>query len=104
MALPGLASLLIGRSQPYLFLSLLTGKSISRRAQELLSAQNIVALQNVKEQQLERIARMLGATVLPTTDHMIQQNGDECIGSCENFSIRLIQDDPERIETPPQYG
>ena len=77
------------------------GKSISRRAQELLSEQRVVALQNVKPQQLERMSRLLGAKILPSTDHMIQQSGDDCLGLCESFSIRQVQDDPERAEKFP---
>mgnify|MGYP001207303608 CR=1 FL=1 len=82
---------------------IIVGKSISRKAQELLCDQNLVALQNVKGRQLERISRMLDATILPTTDHMVQENGDECIGCSGRFSINLIQDDPERIDKPRQY-
>lgn len=79
------------------------GKAISRRAQELLAEQRVVALQNLKPQQLERMSRMLGAKILPSTDHMIQQNGDECLGLCESLSFRQIQDDPERAEKIPGY-
>ena len=74
---------------------IIVGKSISRRAQEQLSALSIVALQNVKSKQLNRIARMLGATVLPSTDHMIQQNGDECIGrNARSANTRLVNPIP----------
>ena len=82
---------------------IILGRSISRKALELLVAQNVVALQNVKESQLDRIARLLGATVLPTTDHLVQQKGDECIGLCEKFSVRVVQDDPEKIRKPSKF-
>ena len=77
---------------------LIVGKSISGKARELLRHQNIVALQNFKESQLERISRLLDAIVLPTTDHVIQQNGDDCIGSSQKFSVKIINNDSERVE------
>ena len=83
---------------------LIVGKSISGKAQELLFNQNMVALQNVKARQLERISRMLDATILPTTDHIFQQKSDECIGSCQKFSIKSIQNDPERIKRSENYA
>jgi len=70
---------------------IIVGASIARRAQEILSENNVVALQNVKSRQLTRIARLLGATILPSTDYMIQQTGDECLGSCKSFSIKMIK-------------
>eukprot|EP01036_Dinobryon_divergens_P011428 gene11428-15375_t len=47
---------------------------------------------------LERLSRMTGATMLVSTDHMIQQYGEECLGSCDMFYLKYILDDPERSE------
>jgi hypothetical protein len=71
---------------------ILVGKSVARRAQEMLCEKNVVVMQSVKATLLERIARMTGAIVLPSTDHMIQQYGEECLGSCEKFRLRKIID------------
>jgi hypothetical protein len=71
---------------------ILVGRSVARRAQEILCENNVVVLQSVKATLLERIARMTGAIVLPSTDHMIQQYGEECLGSCEKFYLRKIID------------
>ncbi|CAM9097245.1 unnamed protein product [Ectocarpus fasciculatus] len=66
---------------------ILVGKSVSRRAQELLTSHHVVVFQHVKQRLLERIARMTHAMMLPSTDHMIQQYGKECLGSCGSFSL-----------------
>lgn len=71
---------------------ILVGKSVARRAQEILCENNVVVMQSVKATLLERIARMTGAIMLPSTDHMIQQYGEECLGSCESFHLRKIVD------------
>lgn len=47
---------------------------------------------------------MTGATLLPSTDHMIKQFGDECMGSCEYFYMRVVQDDPEKMEADTKGG
>jgi hypothetical protein len=45
---------------------------------------------------------MTGAMLLPSTDNMIKQYGEECLGTCSKFWLRLVQDDPERSnETQP---
>jgi hypothetical protein len=36
--------------------------------------------------------------MLPSTDHMIQQYGTECLGTCGKFWFRLVQDDPEKVQ------
>eukprot|EP01041_Mallomonas_annulata_P002649 gene2649-5200_t len=74
------------------------GKSVARRAQELLSGHPVAVVQNVKLSLLERLSRMTGATMLVSTDHMIQQYGEECLGSCDMFYLKYILDDPERSE------
>eukprot|EP01038_Epipyxis_sp_PR26KG_P010221 gene10221-13751_t len=77
---------------------ILVGKAVARRAQELLCEHKVVVMQNVKPQLLERIGRMTGAMVLPSTDH-IKQFGEECLGQCGNFWMRVIHDDPEKSST-----
>ena len=82
---------------------ILVGKAVARRAQELLCDYTVAVMQNVKPQLLERISRMTGAMMLPSTDHMIQQYGEECLGSCALFWLRCVMDDPEKIDpTRPQ--
>jgi len=75
---------------------ILVGKAVARKAQELLCGHKVSVMQNVKPQLLERISRMTGAMMLPSTDHMIQQYGEECLGSCGRFWLRLVQDNPEK--------
>jgi hypothetical protein len=75
---------------------ILVGKAVARRAQELLCSHKVVVMQNVKPQLLERISRMTGAIMLQSTDHMIQQYGEECLGTCGQFKLRLVQDNPEK--------
>ncbi len=53
---------------------LMVGRSVSRKAQELLMETNIVLLQHVKPALLERVARQTGATILNSTEHVMNQN------------------------------
>ncbi|RYH31547.1 hypothetical protein EON65_02425 [archaeon] len=39
---------------------------------------------------------MTGATLLASTDNVVQQYGEECLGTCGQFWLRLVQDDPEK--------
>ena len=82
----------------------LVGKSVARTAQELLCSHKVVVMQNVKPQLLERIARLTGAMMLPSTDHMIQQYGEECLGTCGSFWLNHIQDNPERIQEVTKHS
>jgi hypothetical protein len=77
---------------------ILVGKAVARRAQELLCEYNVAVMQNVKANLLERMSRMTGAMMLPSTDHMIQQYGEECLGSCRLFWLRYVQDNPEKLD------
>jgi hypothetical protein len=77
---------------------ILVGKAVARRAQELLCEYNVAVMQNVKANLLERMSRMTGAMMLPSTDHMIQQYGEECLGSCSLFWLRYVQDNPEKLD------
>jgi uncharacterized protein YaaR (DUF327 family) len=82
---------------------ILVGKAVTRRAQELLCQYEVAVMQNVKPHLLERISRMTGAMMLPSTDnHMIQQYGKECLGSCGLFWLRRVMDNPEKIDPDRQ--
>ena len=74
------------------------GKAVARRAQELLYDYPVAILQNIKQLLLERISRMTGAIILPSIDHMIQQYGQECLGTCTHFWLRCVFDNPEKID------
>jgi chaperonin GroEL (HSP60 family) len=50
---------------------LIVGKSVCRKAQELLLRANIVLIQYVKPSLMSRIARQTGATVLSSIDHVM---------------------------------
>jgi len=71
---------------------ILVGRSVARRAQEILCSHNVVVMQSVKASLLERVSRMTGALMLPSTDHMIQRYGENCLGSCGRFWLRKILD------------
>jgi chaperonin GroEL (HSP60 family) len=75
---------------------ILVGKAVARRAQELLCQHKVVVMQNVKPHLLERVARMTNAMLLPSTDHMIKQFGQECMGTCGQFTLKVVLDDPEK--------
>ena len=72
------------------------GKSVARKAQEILVENEVLVMQNVKFSLLERIARVTNAMLLPATDHTIQQYGDDCLGSCGKFVVRHIQKDEDK--------
>ena len=71
---------------------ILVGRSVARKAQEILCSHNVVVMQSVKASLLERVSRMTGALMLPSTDHMIQRYGENCLGSCGRFWLRKILD------------
>jgi hypothetical protein len=51
----------------------MVGRSVGRKAQELLLKTNIILLQHVKPSLMERIARQTSATILSSTDHVMNQ-------------------------------
>jgi hypothetical protein len=53
---------------------LIVGKSVCRKAQELLLRANIVLIQYVKPSLMSRIARQTGATVLSSIDHVMNSS------------------------------
>jgi len=75
---------------------LLVGKSINRQAQEMLLKANIVLLQHVKSNLMKRIAKQTGATILSSSDHVMNRFGTRVLGKKSDFifhissTIRLI--------------
>jgi 1-phosphatidylinositol-3-phosphate 5-kinase len=68
---------------------LLVGQSVSRQAQEYLHQHEVVVIQNVKQNLMRRIARMTGAVILSSTDHVnnMGQLGCASIGHCQCFQM-----------------
>ena len=81
---------------------ILVGKAVARQAQELLCERKVAVVQHVRPEVLERISRMTNAIILPSSDHMIQQYGDEYLGRCRRFMLKSVVDDPERQNNPPK--
>ena len=52
---------------------LVVGRSVGKKAQEPLLKTNIILLQHVKPTLMERIARQTSATILPSTDQVMNQ-------------------------------
>ena len=68
---------------------LICGKSVCRKAQELLLQANIVLLQYVKPTIMTRIARQTGATVLSSIDHVMNST---ILGYCKRFRLVSFRD------------
>lgn len=60
---------------------LMVGRSVSRKAQELLMEANIVLIQHVKTSLMERIARQTGCTILNNTEHVMNQFDTSVLGT-----------------------
>mmetsp|Transcript_31801 Transcript_31801/g.68845 ORF Transcript_31801/g.68845 Transcript_31801/m.68845 type:complete len:2148 (-) Transcript_31801:1362-7805(-) len=71
---------------------LIVGRSVSRRAQELLLKANVALIQHVKASLMSRIARQTGATVISSTDHAMNQFGRGVLGSCKRFRLVTFRD------------
>lgn len=69
---------------------LLVGRSVSRKAQELLLRANIALIQYVKPTLMTRISRQTGATVLSSIDHVT--NGTTILGYCRRFRLVTVRD------------
>ena len=76
---------------------LLVGRSVSRKAQELLLRANIALVQYVKPTLMTRIARQTGATILSSIDHLT--NGDSIMGYCKRFRIVAFRDNDIWIDS-----
>lgn len=62
---------------------LLVGKSVSRKAQELLLRARVVLIQHVKTTLMSRISRQTGATIISSTDHVMNQFDESVLGKFE---------------------
>jgi len=93
---------------------LLVGRAVSRRAQELLLKANVVLIQHIKPTLMARIARQTGATILSSTDHVMNQFGTSVLGKCRRFRLvtfrhhdwekRSLQSNSETIDLYMQAG
>ncbi len=66
---------------------LMVGRSVSRKAQELLLETKIVLLQYVKQSLMERLSRQTGATILSSTDHLMRQFDTSVLGKDPIFEM-----------------
>ena len=71
---------------------LIVGRSVSRKAQELLVVANVVLIQHIKPSLMGRIARQTGATILSSTDHVMNQFGTSVLGTCKRFRLVTFRD------------
>lgn len=71
---------------------LCVGRSVSRRALELLLKANVVLVQHVKSQLMSRISRQTGATIISSTDHIMNQFGAHVLGKCNRFRLVTFRD------------
>lgn len=76
---------------------LLVGRSVSRKAQELLLRANVALVQYVKPALMTRIARQTGATVLSSIDHVINQP-NSILGHCRRFRLVAFRDNDVWID------
>jgi len=88
---------------------LLVGKGVSRRAQELLLKNNVQLLQQVKASLLNRISRQTGATIISSTDHIMNQFGAHVLGKCHRFRFIVARDNESwvgdtKTESSPSSG
>lgn len=70
----------------------LVGRSVSRKAQELLLAAGVILVQHVKATLLHRIARQTGAVVISSTDHVMNQFDVNVLGLCRRFRLVTFRD------------
>lgn len=86
---------------------LMVGKAVSRRAQELLLKARVVLVQHVKASLLKRISRQTGATIISSTDHIMNQFGAHILGKCHRFRIVVARDNEiwvDKIENSHGFG
>jgi 1-phosphatidylinositol-3-phosphate 5-kinase len=70
----------------------MVGRSVSRKAQELLLKADVVLLQHVKQHLMQRIARQTGASIISSTDHVMNQFGPKVLGKCHRFRLVSFRD------------
>ena len=78
---------------------LIVGRSVSRRAQELLFKAGVTLIQQVKSSLLSRISRQTGATVISSTDHIMNQFGSKVLGTCRRFRLVTFRDNEVWIDS-----
>jgi TCP-1/cpn60 chaperonin family len=80
---------------------LIVGRAVSRRAQELLLEANVTLLQHVKTSLLGRISRQTGATIISSTDHIMNQFGAHVLGRCNRFRVAVARNNDMWVDRPP---
>ena len=92
---------------------LCVGRSVSRRALALLLKANVVLVQHVKATLMSRISRQTGATIISSTDHIMNQFGAHVLGKCNRFRLVTFRDNEvwcdaldndSDINAPPSYS
>ena len=76
---------------------LFVGRSVSRKAQELLLKANVVLFQHVKTSLLSKISRQTGATILSSTDYVLFQKS--VLGTCKRFRLVTFRDNESWSDT-----
>jgi len=71
---------------------LCVGRSVSRRALELFLKANVVLIQHVKSTLMSRLSRQTGATIISSTDHIMNQFGAHVLGKCNRFRLVTFRD------------
>ncbi|KAL7566411.1 hypothetical protein ACA910_000894 [Epithemia clementina (nom. ined.)] len=83
---------------------LMTGRFVSRRAQELLLKAGVVLIQQVKSNLLSRISRQTGATIISSTDHVMNQFGAKVLGTCHRFRLVTFRDNEVWVDGATPTG
>lgn len=76
---------------------LFVGRSVSRKAQELLLKANVVLFQHVKSSLMSKISRQTGATILTSTDYVHFQK--KILGTCKRFRLVTFRDNESWSDT-----
>jgi len=76
---------------------LFVGRSVSRKAQELLRKANVVLFQHVKSSLMSKISRQTGATILTSTDYVLFQKS--ILGTCKRFRLVTFRDNESWSDT-----
>lgn len=81
---------------------LMVGRAVSRKAQELLLKAKVTLVQHVKASLLNRISRQTGATIISSTDHIMNQFGAHVLGRCNRFRIIVARDNEQWTDETPE--
>jgi len=81
---------------------LLVGNAVSRIAQQLLWDANISLVINVSMPLLERVSRLTGAFILPTTDHITKRSDPR--GTCSLWELRTFSTKLSEAQNAEQLG